>query len=285
MLAGTPLGNPADASARLIHALETSDVVAAEDTRRLRRLARDLSASIGGDVISLHDTVEESRVARLLDALHRGATVLVVSDAGMPLVSDPGFRIVRACIDEGIPVTVLPGPSAVLAALVVSGLPVDRFCFEGFLPRRSGERRRRIAELAAERRTMVFFEAPHRIEETLRDLAEYFGDERPAALCRELTKTYEDVRRGSLAGLLAALGQPRGEITLVVSGCPDRARAGGPPDWAGAVSELVETGTDRRDAIAQVAEAYGVHRREVYDAVVRSKSADDSGAAPRHDGK
>lgn len=285
VLAGTPLGNPGDASARLVHALETSEVVAAEDTRRLRRLARDLSASIRGDVISLHDTVEESRIARLVDALHRGATVLVVSDAGMPLVSDPGYRIVRACIDEGIPVTVLPGPSAVLAALVVSGLPVDRFCFEGFLPRRSGERRRRIAELAPERRTMVFFEAPHRIAETLADLVESFGGDRPAALCRELTKTYEDIRRGTLAGLLDDLGQPRGEITLVVSGRPDRARSGEPADWARAVAELGEAGVTRRDAIAQVAEDNGVHRREVYDAVVQRKQADESGDVGRRDGK
>lgn len=285
VLAGTPLGNPGDASARLIEALETCDIVAAEDTRRLRRLARDLSATLRGEVLSLHDTVEESRVARLLDQLHRGATVLVVSDAGMPLVSDPGYRIVRACIDEQIPVTVLPGPSAVLAALVVSGLPVDRFCFEGFLPRRGGERRRRIADLAAERRTMVFFEAPHRIGDTLTDLVEFLGAERPAALCRELTKTYEEVRRGTLSQLLADLGDPRGEITLVVSGCADRARAGQPEDWAEAVAALVEAGGNRRDAIAHVAASHGVHRREVYDAVVRNKNADDSGEAAPFAGK
>lgn len=271
VLAATPLGNLGDATARLLEALATCDVVAAEDTRRLRRLAKELSVSITGEVISLHDAVEASRVSRLLEALQRGARVLVVSDAGMPLVSDPGFRIVRACLDEGIHVTVLPGPSAVLAALVVSGLPVDRFCFEGFLPRRAGERRRRIADLAAEPRTMVFFEAPHRIQNTLGDLVDGFGPDRSAAICRELTKTYEEVRRGTLAELDAGIGEPRGEITLVVGGLESRPRSGEAQDWATEVDHLISAGSDRRKAIAMVAEQCGVHRREVYDAVVLAK--------------
>ena len=271
VLAATPLGNSGDATARLREALATCDVIAAEDTRRLRRLARDLSVTLTAEVISLHDAVEASRVARLIEALHQGSRVLVVSDAGMPLVSDPGYRIVRACLDEGIHVTVLPGPSAVLAALVVSGLPVDRFCFEGFLPRRGGERRRRIADLAAESRTMVFFEAPHRIQDTLRDLVDGFGPDRSAALCRELTKTYEEVRRGTLGELHAGIGEPRGEITLVVGGLESPPRSGDAQDWAAEVEYLISAGSDRREAISTVAERCGVHRREVYDAVVQAK--------------
>jgi 16S rRNA (cytidine1402-2'-O)-methyltransferase len=271
VLAATPLGNPGDASARLAEALAQSDVIAAEDTRRVRRLARDLSVSMHGEIISLHDSVEESRIARLMEALHRGARVLVVSDAGMPLVSDPGYRLVRACISDDITVTVLPGPSAVLAALVVSGLPADRFCFEGFLPRRSGERRRRLAELAAEPRTMLFFEAPHRIAATLEDMAAHFGPDRPAALCRELTKTYEEIRRGTVAELSAGIGEPRGEITLVIGGAPERQRTGDESDWAKDVEGLVATGTPPREAISAVADRYGAPRREVYDAVVRAK--------------
>ncbi|MFM9134989.1 MAG: 16S rRNA (cytidine(1402)-2'-O)-methyltransferase, partial [bacterium] len=191
ILAATPLGNPADASPRLAAALSSADVIAAEDTRRLRRLARDLDAPLRGRVLSLHDSIEGRRATQLLADLSAGATVVVVTDAGMPAVSDPGYRIVRAAVDAGIPVTVIPGPSAVLAALVVSGLPVDRFCFEGFLPRRAAERRRRLGELAREPRTLVFFETPHRLAAALGDMATAFGGTRPAALCRELTKTYE----------------------------------------------------------------------------------------------
>lgn len=272
IIAATPLGNVGDASARLVDAIASADVIAAEDTRRLHRLARDLGVSITGDVVSLHDSVEEGRSRTLVERLHRGDSVLVVSDAGMPLVSDPGYRLVRACLDGGIEITVLPGPSAVLAALAVSGLPVDRFCFEGFLPRKAGERRRRIAELADERRTMIFFEAPHRLADALADLVDVLGADRPAAICRELTKTYEEVRRGSLGELAAGLGEPRGEITLVIGGAIAPVRSGDPESWAADVARWESEGVERRTAITSVARERGVARRDVYDAVVRAKA-------------
>ena len=208
MLAATPLGNPGDASPRLVDALATADVVAAEDTRRTRRLAADLGVTMSGRVVSFYDAVERERSRELVDLAHAGRTILVVSDAGMPTVSDPGFRLVALAVEEGVAVTVLPGPSAVLAALAMSGLPVDRFCFEGFLPRKGGERSTRIAELADEPRTMVFFEAPHRLAAMLEALASGLGPDRRAAVCRELTKTYEEARRGTL-GELAAVGARR----------------------------------------------------------------------------
>jgi 16S rRNA (cytidine1402-2'-O)-methyltransferase len=272
-IAATPLGNPGDATVRLVDALTVADVIAAEDTRRLHRLARDLGVPVSAEVIALHDAAEAGRSRRVLDRLHRGERVLLVSDAGMPLVSDPGYRLVRACIDEGIAITVLPGPSAVLAALAVSGLPVDRFCFEGFLPRKSGERRRRIDDLADERRTMIFFEAPHRLAEALIALSEGFGPDRPAAICRELTKTYEEVRRGTLGELIAELGEPRGEITLVVGGATAPRASGDPEVWAEDVARIESEGTERRVAITSVARRHGVARRDVYDAVVRAKAA------------
>src|SRR3954468_23779147 len=227
ILAGAPLGNPGDASARLRDVLAGADVVAAEDTRRLARLARDLDVSVTGRVVSYFEGNEERRTPELVDALREGATVVVVTDGGMPSVSDPGYRLVRAALDAGFPVTAAPGPSAVTTALALSGLPSDRFVFEGFLPRPGPARRGRLKELAAEARTLVFFEAPHRIAGALTDLAATFGAERSAAVCRELTKTYEEVRRGSLAELTDWAGEkdPRGEITLVVGGAP----AGPPP--------------------------------------------------------
>lgn len=286
MIAATPLGNVGDASGRMVEALSSSDVIAAEDTRRLHRLARDLGVTLSAEVISLHDSVEGERAKKLVERLQRGESVLVVSDAGMPLVSDPGYRLVRACLDAGIEVSVLPGPSAVLAALAVSGLPVDRFCFEGFLPRKAGERRRRIEELAEERRTMIFFEAPHRLAESMKALAEGLGDDRPAAICRELTKTYEEVRRGTLADLRDGLGEVRGEITLVVAGATAAMRSGDPQSWAADVAVRESEGMDRRTAIAAVARDSGVSRRDVYDAVVRSKaSAQQSGNVDEAFGK
>ena len=271
MVAATPLGNPADASGRLRDLLATADVIAAEDTRRIRRLASDLQVHISGRVVSFHDNAERTRVPGLVAAMQEGATVLVVSDAGMPGVSDPGYRIIRAAIDVGLPVTVAPGPSAVLTALVLSGLPVDRFCFEGFLPRKAGERRSRIAELGTEPRTLVFFEAPHRIAETLRDLAEAWGA-REAAICRELTKTYEEVIRGDLVVLAHSVGELRGEITLVVAG--RTAPLIDPSDPAALAVEVevrVAAGVDRRQAVSAVAQDAGVPRRVVYDAVVAAK--------------
>lgn len=275
VLAATPLGNPADASARLASALATADIVAAEDTRRTRRLAADLSVTIAGRLVSFYDAVERERAVDLVDAALEGAVVLVVTDAGMPSVSDPGYRLVALAVERGVPVTVLPGPSAVLAALAVSGLPVDRFCFEGFLPRKAGERATRIAELQSEPRTMVFFEAPHRVAAMLDALADGLGDDRPAVVCRELTKTYEEVRRGSLRELAAwAADGLRGEITVVVSGATagevrEAVGLATPSEWRTAVDTAEKEGMTRRDAIAEVARRAGVPKREVYDAVVK----------------
>ncbi|MDT4965225.1 MAG: rRNA (cytidine1402-2-O)-methyltransferase, partial [Pseudonocardiales bacterium] len=219
ILAGVPLGQAGDASARLRAALASAPVIAAEDTRRLRRLCADLEVTPTGRIVSFFEANEAARIPGLLDALRSGQDVLVVTDAGMPSVSDPGYRLVAAAVAAGFGVTALPGPSAVITALAVSGLPVDRFCFEGFLPRKGGERRRALAALAAEPRTMVFFEAPHRLAAALGDLVDAFGASRRAVVCRELTKTYEEVRRGGLGELAEwAAGEVRGEVTLVVAG-------------------------------------------------------------------
>jgi 16S rRNA (cytidine1402-2'-O)-methyltransferase len=272
ILAATPLGRPGDASARLRAALAESPVIAAEDTRRLRRLCADLEVTPSGRVVSFHDANETSRVAGLLDALASGSDVLVVTDAGMPSVSDPGYRLVAGAVAAGFAVTCLPGPSAVTAALAVSGLPVDRFCFEGFLPRKAGERRRALAALAAEPRTMVFFEARHRIADTLADLAAAFGADRPAAVCRELTKTHEEIRRGSLGELAEwAQGDVLGELTLVVGGAPAPSEAVSDTDLAADVAAREAAGAPRKDAIADVARARGVPKRAVFDAVVAGK--------------
>ncbi|GII82003.1 ribosomal RNA small subunit methyltransferase I [Sphaerisporangium rufum] len=270
VLAGAPIGRAQDASARLRDALASADVVAAEDTRRLRRLAADLGVTLGGRVVSYYDANEAARAAELLEALCDGRTVLVITDAGMPGVSDPGYRLTRLAVEAGVPVTALPGPSAVTTALAISGLPSDRFCFEGFPPRKPGERGRRLAALAGEERTMVFFEAPHRLAACLSAMAEAFGADRPAAVCRELTKTYEEVRRGPLGELAAwAAGDVRGEITLVVAG---RVAGAAEPDLAELVERVADrerAGATRKDAIAEVARAAGVPRRELYDAVHR----------------
>lgn len=279
VLAATPLGNPGDASARLRDALATADVVAAEDTRRLRRLLADLGVTAPGRVVSFYDAVERERSKELVAHAMAGAVVLVVTDAGMPSVSDPGYRLVALAVERGVAVTVLPGPSAALAALAVSGLPVDRFCFEGFLPRKAGERATRLAELATEPRTMVFFEAPHRLAAMLSALVDGLGEERRAAVCRELTKTYEEVRRGSVGELAAwAADGVRGEITVVVAGADPTQlrRAAGlvdPAGWAAAVAADEAAGSDRRTAIADVARRAAVPRREVYDAVIRARSS------------
>jgi 16S rRNA (cytidine1402-2'-O)-methyltransferase len=270
VLAGAPLGNPGDASARLREVLASADVVAAEDTRRLARLARDLGVTVTGRVVSYFEGNDERRTPELVKALEGGAVVAVVTDGGMPSVSDPGYRLVRAALDAGFAVTAAPGPSAVTTALAVSGLPSDRFAFEGFLPRTGSHRRSRLRELAAEPRTLVFFEAPHRLAGALADLAGAFGADRVAAVCRELTKTYEEVRRGSLGELAewAAAGEPRGEITLVVGGAP----AGPPPrpdddELRAAVAGREAAGDTRRDAIQAVADAYGLKKRDIYGLV------------------
>jgi 16S rRNA (cytidine1402-2'-O)-methyltransferase len=271
VLAGTPIGSVDDAAPRLGSELAGADVVAAEDTRRLQRLADRLGVVVHGRVVSYFEGNEARRTEQLLAELEDGKRVVLVTDAGMPSVSDPGYRLVSAAIEAGILVTAVPGPSAVLTALTLSGLPVDRFCFEGFLPRKAGERAKRLRALAAEDRTMVFFEAPHRLAESLRTMAEAFGAERPGAVCRELTKTYEEVRRDSLGALVEwADGGVRGEITVVVGGAPARA-AGEELDadqLAHLVEARVEAGATKRDAVAEVAAELGVPRRTVYNAAV-----------------
>ena len=271
VLAGTPIGHAEDASPALLTALTEADVIAAEDTRRFRDLCRRLAINPTATVVSFFDGNEGARVAALIDHLEAGRRVVVVSDAGMPAVSDPGYRLVAAAADAGIRVTAVPGPSAVLTALAVSGLPTDRFCFEGFLPRKQGERRRRLAKLAAEERTMVFFESPRRLGECLRDAVAELGDDRHAVVCRELTKVHEEVRRGSLAELAdwAAEGV-LGEITVVLAGARPSADL---PTLVAAVDELVADGMRVKDACARVVDTHpgAPSRRELYDAVLRSR--------------
>lgn len=269
VLAGTPIGRVQDAPPRLATELLAADVIAAEDTRRFRRLAADLGVEVTARVLSYFEGNESGRTPQLLEALLAGQRVVLVTDAGMPSVSDPGYRLVAAAVEHDVHVTAVPGPSAVLTALAVSGLPVDRFCFEGFLPRKAGERARRLALLATEERTMVFFEAPHRTQAVLAAFAEAFGGERPAAVCRELTKTYEEVIRGPLADLVTwAEREVRGEITLVVQGAPGGATVEADPAvWRDLVAEIESEGVTRKDAILEVARRAGVPKREVYDAV------------------
>jgi 16S rRNA (cytidine1402-2'-O)-methyltransferase len=281
ILCGVPIGDVRDASLRLGDTLAAADVIAAEDTRRLRRLALALDIEIRAEIVSYFDANETDRATRLLERLRAGATVALVTDAGMPGVSDPGYRLVRAAAEAGIPVTVVPGPSSVTAALAVSGLPTDRWIFEGFLPRKAGERRSRLAELATEPRTLVLLESPHRIAASLSDLAEAFGD-REAVLCRELTKTYEQIVRAPLPELVTWAGdrQVRGEITLVVAGAvpggpgsagAGRAGAEAPADLAVAVRDLEQEGMPRKEAMSRVARMAGVSRRVVYEAVLGAK--------------
>ncbi|MFF5479175.1 16S rRNA (cytidine(1402)-2'-O)-methyltransferase [Streptomyces sp. NPDC012935] len=275
VLAGTPIGDVKDAPPRLAEELAGADVVAAEDTRRLRRLTQALGVQPAGRVVSYFEGNESARTPELVEALLEGSRVLLVTDAGMPSVSDPGYRLVAAAVEKDIKVTAVPGPSAVLTALALSGLPVDRFCFEGFLPRKAGERRSRLKEVAEERRTLVYFEAPHRLDDTLAAMAEVFGAERRAAVCRELTKTYEEVRRGGLGELAewAAEGV-RGEITVVVEGAPEKgAEEVDAAEFVRRVRIREEAGERRKEAIAAVAAEAGVPKREVFDAVVAAKKA------------
>ncbi len=268
VLAATPIGQYADAPPRLAAELERADVIAAEDTRRLKRLTTELGLTLTGRIVSYFEGNESARTPQLLDALLAGDRVVLVTDAGMPSVSDPGYRLVAAAVEKDVPVTAVPGPSAVLTALAVSGLPVDRFCFEGFLPRKAGERARRLAALAEEERTMVFFEAPHRTEAALAAMAEAFGGDRAGAVCRELTKTHEEVRRGPLADLVAwAADGVRGEVTIVVSGGSPATVDTDPDSLRAAVAALEADGVSRKDAIASVARAAGVPKREVYNLV------------------
>jgi 16S rRNA (cytidine1402-2'-O)-methyltransferase len=270
-LAATPIGNVGDASRRLCEVLETADVIAAEDSRRAHRLLSDLGISTNAQVWSFYDAVEAAKSPELIDRVEAGQTVVMISDAGMPSVSDPGYRLVREAIDRDVRVSIIPGPSAVLAALAVSGLPVDRFTFEGFLPRKAGERATALEELQIETRTMVFFEAPHRLAETLAAMEEAFGPDRPIVVCRELTKTYEEVIRGTCAELVQWSDREiLGEISIVVHGAQPIAVTSA-PDWVAQVATRVAVGVSQRDAIAEVAKELHVPKRDVYDAVLASR--------------
>lgn len=273
ILGATPMGDPGDASPRLRDALATADVVAAEDTRRTKALASALDVQITGRVISFYDQVETDRIPGLLDEIRAGQRVLLVTDAGMPSVSDPGYRLVAACAQADLPVTCLPGPSAVTTALALSGLPVERFCFDGFPPRKRGPRRAWLQTLVRESRAIAFFEAPHRLADTLADAVEVLGPERPAAVCRELTKTYEEVRRGPLGDLAEwAADGVRGEITVVVAGAAPA--AADPEDLVAAVEEWVQGGLGLKDACARVAadSDASVSKRALYEAVLAARS-------------
>lgn len=279
ILAGTPIGRADDASPRLRELLAEADVVAAEDTRRLKRLASDLGVEVGGRVVSYFEGNERERTPELVQMLIDGSTVLLVTDAGMPSVSDPGYRLVDAALEAEVDVTAVPGPSAVLTALAVSGLPVDRFTFEGFAPRKAGERARVLAALAQEPRTMVFFESPHRTRATLAAMADVLGADRPAAVCRELTKTHEEVVRNTLSGLVAWVDAQehgvRGEVTLVVAGAPERVVDLDADALRALVREAEAEGLSRKDAVARVVAATGMRKRVVYDAAHSSGGRPD----------
>jgi 16S rRNA (cytidine1402-2'-O)-methyltransferase len=280
VLAGAPIGQADDASPRLVAALASAELVAAEDTRRLHRLCADLGVELSGRVVSYFEGNEAQRTPGLLDALRAGSRVVLVTDAGMPTVSDPGYRLVAAAAAEGLPVTCVPGPSAVTTALAVSGLPTDRFCFEGFLPRKAGERRARLAALQAEPRTCVLFEAPHRLAEALADMAAVLGPTRRAVVCRELTKTYEEIVRGTLPELDEWASQGvRGEVTVVLEGAPERTEDLTPDELVRLVAVREAAGLTRKEAMAAVASETGQPRSAVYDALVAAKQPKASGDA------
>jgi 16S rRNA (cytidine1402-2'-O)-methyltransferase len=270
ILAATPLGNPGDASARLKNAIESASIIAAEDSRRFHRLCADIEVTFTARVVSFFEGNEEDRTHELLTELKSGATVLVVSDAGMPTISDPGFRLMRDAIAEGVEVSVIPGPSAVTMAVALSGLPTDRFSFEGFPPRTAGARLATFEKLRFEERTMVFFEAPHRLDDSLSDCVNVFGADRQAAICREMTKRYEETIRGTLSELSqwAQANEILGEITLVIAGAVTDSASLTAADMVGRVREFESAGMDRKTAIATVAEEFGIAKRLVYAAVV-----------------
>jgi 16S rRNA (cytidine1402-2'-O)-methyltransferase len=274
LLAGVPLGNPGDASARLIDAIQSASIIAAEDSRRFQRLCQDLGVSSDAKVLSFFEGNEEERTEQLLNELKNGSDVLVVTDAGMPTVSDPGFKLVRAAVEAKIPVEVLPGPSAVTTALALSGLPTDRFCFDGFVPRTQGAREKFFDALKFESRTIVFFEAPHRLVETLEVANKILGSDRKAALCREMTKTYEETVRGTLGEIQdwAKSKEILGEITIVVNGAVEGAKEMSQQEIIDAVRNLESAGMDRKEAISAVAEDFALPKRAVFDAMVAAKN-------------
>ena len=268
LLVATPIGDVRDASPRVIAALEGADIIAAEDTRRALALASRLGIKLGGRLIALHDHNEAEKAASIVEAARGGACVVFVSDAGMPTVSDPGFRLACAAIDAGVPLSVLPGPSAPLVALALSGLPSDRFAFEGFLPRKDGEATRYLQNLATDPHTLIFFESPRRAAATLTRMAEVLGGDRRAALCRELTKDYEEVRRGTLGELAEGADNILGEVTIVVAGYERSACA---EDHVGAVLALAAEGMRLKDAAAEVAAATGARKNDLYKAALAAK--------------
>ena len=274
-LAATPLGNPGDASPRLKEAIASAEVIAAEDSRRFHRLAADLGVTFTARVISFFDGNETARTEEVLALLQSGKKVLVVSDAGMPTISDPGFRLTRDAIALGIDVVVIPGPSAPTMALALSGLATDRFTFEGFLPRSSGARLAHLETLRFEERTMVLFEAPHRITESLKDAAQIFGSDRQAAICREMTKTYEETVRGSLQELIlwSESKEILGEITVVLAGVPVGTAEKTADEIVARVREYESAGMDRKDAISTVAKEYELPKKVVYAAVVDARKS------------
>ncbi|RKR75087.1 16S rRNA (cytidine(1402)-2'-O)-methyltransferase [Frondihabitans australicus] len=269
VLAATPIGNLGDASARLIEVLSNAEIVAAEDTRTAVHLMRALGVENRPRLLALHEHNERDRAAEVVE-LAREADVVVLTDAGMPAISDPGFPLVEAAAAAGVTVTAIPGPSAVLTALAVSGLPTDRFAFEGFLPRKPGDRRKALRDLADERRTLVFFESPHRLADSLADLAQELGDARRAVVCRELTKLHEEVRRGTARELADwAADGVRGEICLVVEGAPAREF-----DLAAGVAQVlaaVASGDRLKEAAADVAEATGLSKRDLYQGALAAR--------------
>ncbi|MEA2508565.1 MAG: rRNA (cytidine1402-2-O)-methyltransferase [Actinomycetota bacterium] len=272
ILCGTPIGNLGDLSERALQTLRDADVIACEDTRRTRKLLTHFGVS-PKELVVYNDVNEGRQGERLLIRIDTGTDVVLVSDAGMPGLSDPGFRLVRACVERGLGVQVVPGPSAVVAALAVSGLPPGRFVFEGFLPRKKSDRRRRMAELATEERTVVLFESPHRLEASIADLLEVVGD-RYVAIARELTKLYEEVRRGPLSEILEGLkaNPARGEVVIVMEGArrsPDDVPAA---ELASSARRLMASGVERKTALASVAKSAGVSKKRVFDALIDDRS-------------
>ncbi len=270
IVAATPLGNPADASPRLKAAIESAEIIAAEDSRRFHRLASDIGATFTARVLSFFEGNEEERTLELIELLIKGARVLVVSDAGMPTISDPGFRLIRQAIARAIDVEVIPGPSAVTTSLALSGLATDRFTFEGFLPRSAGARKARLEKLRFEERTMVFFEAPHRLKESLHDLRDVFGGERLGVIAREMTKRYEETIRGSMEELCAWTDERvvLGEISLVIAGAAFGSHEITTAEMVARVREFEGAGMDRKSAITSVAQEFGIAKRLVYAAIV-----------------
>ena len=275
LLAAAPLGNPLDASAHLKSAISAAVFIAAEDSRKLSRLCSDLQISHSARVISFFEGNELERIDELVAIMESGADLLVITDAGMPGISDPGYRLVRAALERHIQVRVLPGPSAVTTALLLSGLPSDRFCFEGFPPRTRGARQSWFENLLEEERTIIFFEAPHRLLETLEDADQVLGSDRPAAICREMTKTYEEIIRGTLSHLLAwaRSNEIRGEITMVVQGFDPESKQFTPQDFVELVKTEELSGITRKEAIDSVAKRLGVSKRSVFDAMVENKKS------------